>query len=137
MPICAGLTVMLADWGHTTLAAANGEWALRLAAQEDWRFDAIFADHQVGAGPKGVETAKEIARRAGGALPTMIVTGDIAKDRIAGIHASGFVMLRAPGGGRGFAPASGDGVGGVGSPYEVRRRRMTGISAKSPIYTIE
>ena len=127
---------MLPDWGYATLAGANGEWALRLAAQEDWRFDAIFADHQVRCGSNGRGAAKEIARRAGGALPTMIVTGDIAKDRIAGIYASGFVMLR--------APVEAEDLRrirrwrwGLGSPYEVRRRRMTGISAKSPIYTIE
>ena len=86
----------LADWGYTTLAAATGEEALRLAEQEEWRFDAVIADHRLGPGLTRVEAAMEIARRAGRDFPTLIVTGDVAKERIAKILASGFVVIHKP-----------------------------------------
>jgi signal transduction histidine kinase/ActR/RegA family two-component response regulator len=87
---------MLGEWGYDAIAAASGEEAFARAANEDWRFDAILADHRLGAGVTGAEAAREIARRAGRAFPTMIVTGDTAKERIAEIHASGFDMMHKP-----------------------------------------
>ena len=86
----------LADWGYATLAAATGEEALHLAEREEWRFDAVIADHRLGPGLTGVEVAMEIARRATRDIPTMIVTGDVAKERIAEILASGFVVIHKP-----------------------------------------
>jgi PAS domain S-box-containing protein len=88
--------MMLTDWGYTSFGAPTGEEALTRADQEKWRFDAIVADHRLGPGLTGAEAAAEIARRAGRAFPTMIVTGDTAKERIAEIHASGFAMLHKP-----------------------------------------
>jgi CheY-like chemotaxis protein len=88
--------MMLNDWGYISFGAATGEEALTLADREKWRFDAIVADHRLGPGLTGAEAAAEIARRAGRAFPTMIVTGDTAKERIAEIHASGFAMLHKP-----------------------------------------
>jgi two-component system, sensor histidine kinase and response regulator len=88
--------MMLNDWGYTTFAAATGEEAIRRAAQEKWLLDAIIADHRLGPGLTGAGAAAEIARRAGRDIPTMIVTGDTAKERITEIHASGFAMLHKP-----------------------------------------
>jgi signal transduction histidine kinase/CheY-like chemotaxis protein len=87
---------MLAFSGYEVLSAENGEKALALAAQEGWRIDAILADHRLGAGLTGTETAKEISRRAGRAIPTMVVTGDTAREPLIEISASGFAMLHKP-----------------------------------------
>ena len=50
--------IMLAEWGYDTLSAASGEEALDLAAQENWQFDAIIADHRLGPGLSGNATAQ-------------------------------------------------------------------------------
>ena len=92
----ATFAAMLGEWGYDAVAASSGEEAFARAADEDWRFDAILADHRLGAGVTGAEAAREIARRAGRAFPTMIITGDTASERIAEIHASGFDMLHKP-----------------------------------------
>ena len=89
-------TIMLEDWGYETFSAASGEEAIERAADFNWRLDAILADHRLGPGLTGSETATRIARQAGRAIPTMVVTGDTAKERIADIHASGFAMLHKP-----------------------------------------
>jgi CheY-like chemotaxis protein len=44
----------------------------------------------------GVQAAKEIARRSGRNFPTLVLTGDTAKNRIAEITASGFDLLHKP-----------------------------------------
>lgn len=88
--------MMLRDWGYETLAASSGEEAIECATRENWRFDAILADHRLSSGLTGVGAAAEIARRAARSIPTLVVTGDTAKERIAEICASGFAVLHKP-----------------------------------------
>jgi PAS domain S-box-containing protein len=90
------LVSMLEHWGAKPSAAASGEEALELAARCEWNFDAIVADHRLGGGLTGIETAEEIERRAGRRVPTLVLTGDTAKERIAEIESSGFVILHKP-----------------------------------------
>ncbi|MGO9756589.1 MAG: ATP-binding protein, partial [Roseiarcus sp.] len=87
---------MLEDWGAQASAAASGEEALDLAARRAWDFDAMIVDHRLGAGLTGVQTALEIGRRIGRRVPTLVLTGDTAKERIAEIESSGFVFLHKP-----------------------------------------
>jgi CheY-like chemotaxis protein len=91
-----GFETMLRSWGYETLSADSGEAALEYAASESWRSDAILADHRLGPGLTGVATAKEMERRAGRPIPTMVVTGDTATERITEINASGYVVLHKP-----------------------------------------
>ena len=90
------LEEMLREWGYDTIAAVSGEDALESAAQHNWSFDALIADHRLGAGLTGVATAKEIERCVGRVVPTVILTGDTEKERIAEIAATGFGMLHKP-----------------------------------------
>jgi CheY-like chemotaxis protein/two-component sensor histidine kinase len=87
---------MLGFSGYEIVSAETGEEALELAAREGWRFDAILADHRLGAGLNGTAAAKEISLRAGRAIPTMVVTGDTAREPLTEISASGFAMLHKP-----------------------------------------
>ena len=88
--------MMLEEWGHETISAASGEEALDRAAQANWDFDAIIADHRLGSGLTGNDAAAEIARRAERSYPTVLVTGDTAKERLAEFSASGFITLHKP-----------------------------------------
>ena len=88
--------MMLEDWGYEALCVTSGEKAIELAARERGRFDAILADHRLGYGLTGPAAAAEISRREGRSIPTLIVTGDTAKENIGEIGASGFAMLHKP-----------------------------------------
>ena len=90
------LEALLAEWGYETVAAADGEHALDLGEKEGWRFGCIVTDQRLGAGLSGVETAKEILRRSGRALPALVLTGDTARENIAEIRASGFEVIHKP-----------------------------------------
>ena len=87
---------LLEAWGCAAISAASGEEALDRAAAEDWRFDAVIADYRLGGPLSGVAAAKEIERRAGRAVPTIVLTGDTAMERISELNASGYVVLHKP-----------------------------------------
>jgi PAS domain S-box-containing protein len=87
---------MLKLWGYETFAAESVEIALELAEKEKWRLDLILADHQLGAGRTGVDTVREIERRAGRAFPALMLTGETGREAIAEIMASGIAVLHKP-----------------------------------------
>ena len=87
---------MAQAWGYQTIVADSGEAAIEKAAEAKWRIDGIVADNRLGAGLTGVEASKELRRRAGRAIPTLILTGDTAAERIAEIRSCGFELLHKP-----------------------------------------
>ena len=92
----AAYEIMLSQWGYVTLSAASGEEAIARAEQQAFGFEAILADHRLGFGLTGTAAATEIASRAGRDIPTLILTGDTAAERILQVGASGFAMLHKP-----------------------------------------
>ena len=91
-----GLQLLLESWNCEVFAAETGEDALEAGDREGWRLDAIISDYRLGAGMSGTEAATEIQRRSGQPIPTLIITGDTAPERIEEVHASGFKMLHKP-----------------------------------------
>ena len=90
------LESMAQAWGYETIIADSGEEALKKAAEAGWRIDGIVSDNRLGAGLTGVETSREIRRRAGRDIPTLILTGDTAAERISEIRSCGFELLHKP-----------------------------------------
>ncbi len=91
-----GLEHIAQQWGCETYSAGSGEEAVDVAAAQNWRIDAIVTDYRLGSGLNGVQAAKEIARRCGRDVPTLVLTGDTARNRIVEITASGFDLLHKP-----------------------------------------
>ena len=91
----AGLEAILMDWGYETVTAASGEEALTLVEARS-PFDVYMLDYSLGRGMNGLQTARELTRRTGAKIPTVILTGDTAKERIAEIGASEAEMLHKP-----------------------------------------
>ena len=58
----ASYDFMLCDWAYERLSTASGEEALDRAVMENWRFDAIIADHRLGPGLTGVAAVTESQR---------------------------------------------------------------------------
>jgi CheY-like chemotaxis protein len=58
--------------------------------------DLVIADYRLGAGRNGVETVKAIEARLSRPMPAILLTGDIAKERIAEIASSGMELLHKP-----------------------------------------
>lgn len=94
--VCAGYEMMLRNWGYEVTIARTGEEAVEVAAKQPGRFDAIVADHRLGPGLTGTAAASVIARQAKRRIPTLILTGDTGKERIAEVLRSGYRMLHKP-----------------------------------------
>ena len=90
------LESMVQAWGYEAMIATTGEEALKKAAEAEWRLDGIVSDNRLGAGMTGIETGKEIRRLAARDIPTLILTGDTAAERIREISACGFELLHKP-----------------------------------------
>ena len=85
---------MLDAWGYEVKTACTGEEAVEIGKRE--RFDVIIADHRLGAGLTGMAAASEIAARERRRIPTLVLTGDTAEERIAEVMDSGFRLLHKP-----------------------------------------
>ncbi|MCW2317419.1 signal transduction histidine kinase [Rhodoblastus acidophilus] len=88
-----GLERMLQEWGYQTATAENGEAALALVEAEG-PFALRLLDYSLGQGISGLSAAQRLAQVR--PAPTIILTGDTARERIAEIAASGFAMLHKP-----------------------------------------
>jgi PAS domain S-box-containing protein len=112
---------LLEEWGCGSLSAASGEEALELAAAERWRFDAIIADYRLGGALTGIAAAKEIERQAGRTIPTIVLTGDTAIERISEMDNSGYVVLHKPVDAENLRRELERGLGGGSPPRGLRR----------------
>ena len=92
---------LLARWYAAGLARADRSWPVQVQARLS-EVDEVSILPLVerltpdGSGLTGTAASSEIARRANRTFPTLVVTGDTAKERIVEIQASGFVMMHKP-----------------------------------------
>lgn len=86
------LHMMLESWGFEVVDADSEESALVAEVVPD----AIVADYRLKRGRNGIDAAQRLRQRHGHAIPTVIVTGDTAPERIRDVLDSGFLILHKP-----------------------------------------
>lgn len=87
---------LLIDWGCEVVAGGT-IYALEAELGRSARSpDAIIADYRLPQAITGAQTAAELARRLGKAIPTILVTGDTGPDSLQEIAASGYPWLCKP-----------------------------------------
>lgn len=94
--ILMGLRVMLEGWGYEVLTATGGEEAIRLLSKRGRSPDAVIADYRLRHGHTGPEALRAIHAHCGHAMPSIVLTGDTAPERIQEAHASGFSIIHKP-----------------------------------------
>jgi len=82
--------------GYRTMAVADGNTALELVAHGDVRPNIVVADYNLPKGLTGLEMAARLRETLGGALPVLIVTGDISTGTLRAIADAGCVQLNKP-----------------------------------------
>jgi signal transduction histidine kinase len=87
------LRVLLQDWGYRVVAAASLDEALAAMKHAP---HAIVADYRLQKDQTGIAVAREIRRRFGNDIPTLIVTGDTAAGPLGEIVESDFALLHKP-----------------------------------------
>jgi two-component system, sensor histidine kinase len=95
-PIRTGMDEVLRSWGCRTILADCADSALAQIADEARIPDLIIADYRLREGRTGVQGIERIATRVGRRIPAIIVTGDIAPERVAEAKLGGYRLLHKP-----------------------------------------
>jgi CheY-like chemotaxis protein len=95
-PIRVGMGEVLRSWGCRTILADSADNALTQIADEGRVPDLIIADYRLREGRTGVQGIERISTRVGRRIPAIIVTGDIAPERVAEAKLGGYRLLHKP-----------------------------------------
>jgi two-component system, sensor histidine kinase len=91
--VANALAALLSAWGFRVMAAASVEEALAAIGHAP---AAIVADYRLREGRTGVEAVSEVQTYFRRHIPSIVVTGDIAADRLRDIVQSGAQLLHKP-----------------------------------------
>lgn len=91
-----GMKSRLEMWDCQVFSAANLEDALEQVEHGSVPIDGIIADYRLREGRTGAQAIQAIQACYGRAVPALIVTGDIAADRLRDVNESGFQVLHKP-----------------------------------------
>ncbi|MGO4579360.1 hybrid sensor histidine kinase/response regulator [Cupriavidus sp. 2TAF22] len=92
--IRTAMTALLQSWQSVCVAVESESEAL--AALADFTPDLLLADYRLRGERTGQEAMEAIRERLGRAIPTVIITGDTAPDRLRNVHAGGAALLHKP-----------------------------------------
>jgi len=90
------LAEVLQKAGHTVIAKFDTQDAMDWASGDVIRPDLLLADYDLRAGTSGLRLAQDLPDILGGALPTIILTGDITKETLFEINDAGFEKVVKP-----------------------------------------
>jgi CheY-like chemotaxis protein len=85
---------LLRAWGYQAVTAASEGAALAQLAELRQQPDLIISDYHLGAGTTGIEAIERI--RGTYQVPAILVTGDVAPERLREAHACGHQLLHKP-----------------------------------------
>lgn len=95
-PIREGMGEILQAWGCRTILADSAHSALQQLASEHLVPDLIVADYRLREGKTGVQAIERINAHVGQDVPAIVVTGDIAPERLREAKESGYRLLHKP-----------------------------------------
>jgi len=91
-----GTKALFQSWGCNVITAPDTDDALAKIRQQQLIPDGIIADYRLRGDETGVNSIQAIHQQYGNKIPAMIVTGDIAVERLQDVASSGFQMLHKP-----------------------------------------
>jgi CheY-like chemotaxis protein/anti-sigma regulatory factor (Ser/Thr protein kinase) len=94
--VLKGLSMVLQGWGYRVLAASSEAEAMEQLAAMNTPPSIILADYRLREGRTGTEAVAHIRDHFAAAIPSIIITGDTAPERLREAEASGFSILHKP-----------------------------------------
>jgi signal transduction histidine kinase/CheY-like chemotaxis protein len=94
--ILEAMKELLARWGCEPIVARSAEQASLLARELSAKPALIVADYRLEGGTTGAQAVAELRRHFGRELPALLVTGDVAPERLAEAKQSGLHVLHKP-----------------------------------------
>jgi signal transduction histidine kinase/CheY-like chemotaxis protein len=87
------MTALLGNWGHEVVAVGSLTEAMQVIKRAP---DAIIADYRLRESHTGIEAIQHIHEVWGSDIPSLIVTGDTAPERLREAQDSGFAFMHKP-----------------------------------------
>jgi PAS domain S-box-containing protein len=94
--VLKGLAMVLRNWGYEVIAASSEADALEKLVGYDKPPCVILADYRLREGHTGTEAVAHIRDRFKSIIPSIIITGDSAPERLREAEASGLAILHKP-----------------------------------------
>jgi signal transduction histidine kinase/CheY-like chemotaxis protein len=91
-----GSRALLEAWGYDVIDATDLDDAASALAIHNKKPDGIIADYRLRNDRTGIDAIKELHKIYGSHIPALIVTGDIATDRLREVSSSGYQLLHKP-----------------------------------------
>lgn len=91
-----GMSLLLQTWGYDVLAAESEEQALEALNRGGQKPNAILADYRLREGHTGTEAIQHIRARFDTPIPSIIITGDTAPERLREVEDTGLPILHKP-----------------------------------------
>ncbi|MBX9634316.1 MAG: response regulator, partial [Magnetospirillum sp.] len=94
--VLKGLTLVLQGWGYQVLAAASEDEVMEQLIAIPTPPNIIVADYRLREGRTGTEAVAHIRNHYSVLIPSIIITGDTAPERLREAEASGLTILHKP-----------------------------------------
>lgn len=94
--VCLAVEGLLETWGCVVMTANSGDAALQQLEEIGEVPDVLLSDYRLRDGENGGDVILRIREFLNSDIPGIILTGDIAPDRLVAIKALGFPMLHKP-----------------------------------------
>lgn len=88
--------MVIEAWGYEVMTASAEDEAIEALVHEGRPPDLILADYRLRAGRTGAEAVHHIRQLFGRAIPSVIITGDTAPERIREVKAHGLEITHKP-----------------------------------------
>lgn len=94
--VCLAVEGLLETWGCIVMTAISGDAALKQLDEIGEVPDVVVSDYRLRQGETGGDVIRRIREHLQTEVPAIILTGDIAPDRLKDIQALGYPMLHKP-----------------------------------------
>ncbi|ASJ73031.1 hybrid sensor histidine kinase/response regulator [Granulosicoccus antarcticus] len=94
--VCLAIEGLLETWGCIVMTATSGDTALQQLDEIGEVPDVLVSDYRLRQGETGGDVIRRIRTHLQCEIPAVILTGDIAPDRLQDIKSLGFPMLHKP-----------------------------------------
>jgi signal transduction histidine kinase/FixJ family two-component response regulator len=94
--VLEGTSRLLGKWGYSVVTADSDEAALIQLTEREQRPDLIISDYHLANGKTGIEAIERIDAAFGASIPTILISGDTAPDRLRDARDKGYILLHKP-----------------------------------------
>jgi signal transduction histidine kinase/CheY-like chemotaxis protein len=94
--VLEGASGLLDKWGYSVITAASDDAAMIQLAERKLHPDLIISDYHLANGKTGIEAIERIDAAFGESIPTILISGDTAPERLRDAKDKGYILLHKP-----------------------------------------